>query len=93
MVLTFAAAREANAVDTQSTAMGFVNMCVVVSGAFYPPLMGLILDTNWTGETVASARVYEFSAYSQAAYVMIVGYIVGLVAALLVRESNCRQYG
>ena len=92
MVVTFAAAREANPVDVQSTTMGFVNMCVVVSGAFYPPLMGWILDKNWAGVMEQAARIYEFSAYSQAAFVMIAGYAIGLVAALLVKESHCRQY-
>lgn len=93
MVVTFAAGREANPIDTQSTTMGFINMCVVASGAFYPALMGWILDNNWGGVMINSARVYEFSAYSQAAYVMIAGYLVGLVAALLVKESHCQQYG
>jgi len=91
MVLAFACAREHNPAGMGSSAMGFVNVAVVGSGALFQPLIGVLLDLNWTGDLVAGARVYAPEAYRRAFSMLPVGCAAGITAALLMRETFARQ--
>ena len=62
-IVCFAIAKENHPPRLAATGMGFVNAMVTGAGALFQPLMGLLLDFAWTGETSAGARVYDLSAY------------------------------
>ena len=91
MVLAFASVREHNKPGTGGSAMGFVNMAVVGSGALFQPLIGLLLDLNWDGALAAGARVYSPGTYGLALSVLPVGCAIGLAASLSMKESFARQ--
>jgi hypothetical protein len=56
----------------------------------FQPLIGLLLDFAWSGETVAGARVYDLAAYHLAFSSLLVSGLTGLVCLLAVRETYCR---
>ncbi len=91
MVLGFAAVREHNPPQMCSTAMGIVNVAVVGSGALFQPLIGFLLDLQWTGEMAAGVRVYTAEAYRTAFGALTVAGGMGLAATLLMKESFGRQ--
>ena len=91
MVLAFAAVREHNPPQMSSTAMGLVNVAVVGSGALFQPLIGFLLDLQWSGEMVAGVRVYTAEAYRTAFGVLTLAGGMGLAATLLMKESFGRQ--
>lgn len=91
MVIGFASVREHNPPQMSSTAMGIVNVAVVGSGALFQPLIGLLLDLQWTGEMVAGVRVYTTEAYRTAFGALTVAGVVGLAATLLMKESLGRR--
>jgi MFS family permease len=92
MAVSYAATREHNAKGGTGAALGFVNMCSVLGGAVFQPLLGWLLDLQWDGNLVAGARVYAVEAYRLAFLVLPALPIAGFIAALRVRETWCRPY-
>jgi len=90
MVIGFGAVRELNRRENSATALGLVNMFVVGSGAILQPLIGWLLDLNWSGELLEGARVYDATAYSVAFTALVASNALGLACVLGLRETYCR---
>ena len=69
-----------------------MNMGVVGSGAVMQPLLGWLLDLNWTGEILDGARIYGEHAYSTAFLFILAANILALVCCVLLRETYCRPF-
>jgi len=93
MTVCFGSVKELNDANYSSTSLGLMNMCIVGSGAVMQPLVGWLLDLNWTGEMLDGARVYAASNYSLAFTSLLVLNFGAFVAALFLRETHCRQLG
>ncbi len=93
MTACFSSVKELNNLEYSSTALGLVNMCIVGAGAVMQPLIGWLLDMNWSGTIVDGARVYSASAYTSAFSSLLVVNLVALVGSLLLRETRCKQVG
>ena len=92
-VLSFAAGREHNLPEVAGTAMGFVNMTLMMAGALFQPLIGWLLDLNWDGTMVDGARFYSLEAFHTAFLAFGVSGGLAVVAALLVGETHGRTIG
>lgn len=90
MVVCLALARELVAPDMAGAATGFVNMANVGSGALLQPLLGLVLDLNWTGVAVDGVRSYSPHAFDMAFVILPCCAAGALLMAWLVPESRCR---
>ncbi|MBI3451332.1 MAG: MFS transporter [Rhodospirillales bacterium] len=91
MALTFAIAREHNSPLASGAAIGLVNTACMGAAAVLQPVLGLVLDLNWVGETVGGARLYSVEAY-HIAFLFLIGWLAfGVVGALLVRETRCQN--
>lgn len=88
MVVAYGAVRELNRQEDSATALSLVNMFVVGSGAILQPLIGWLLDLQWTGEQLDGARVYDASAYALAFATLVAANGIGLVCALGLRETR-----
>ena len=67
-------------------------MCTVLSGAVSQPVVGLLLDLSWGGETVNGARVYALSAYRDA-FVLLPGcFLLGILVWLALKETHGRPF-
>jgi MFS family permease len=93
MTVCFGSVKELNDANYSSTSLGLMNMCIVGSGAVMQPLIGWLLDSNWTGEMLDGARVYAASNYSLAFTSLLILNSTAFVAALFLRETRCRQLG
>ena len=91
MVVCFGLVREWNHAKNTASAVGFTNMWVVASGAVMQPLIGWLLDRQWSGEMISDVRVYSSDAYQVALSSLIVLSVLALIAALLVRETYCQS--
>ena len=92
MTACFSSVKELNDLEYSSTALGLMNMCIVGSGAVMQPLIGWLLDMNWTGTIIDGARVYSASAYTSAFSSLLVVNLSALIGALLLRETRCKQH-
>jgi MFS family permease len=91
-ILCFALVRENHPATLSGTAFGFLNGMVTGAGALFQPLVGVLLDLAWTGETALGARVYDIAAYRIAFASLIACCLVGLACLLAVRETYCRPH-
>jgi MFS family permease len=91
MTVCFSSVRELNKLEYSSTGLGLMNMCVVGAGAVMQPMIGWLLDMNWTGSTVDGARVYTENAYTLAFSSLLVVNVAAFVGSLLLRETRCSQ--
>jgi hypothetical protein len=57
------------------------------------PLIGWILDINWSGSMEDGARIYSASNYTIAFTSLLLVNAMALLAALFLRETHCRQVG
>lgn len=90
-IACFALVRAIHPPDVISTAIGLVNGMITGAGALFQPLIGLLLDVAWTGETSAGARVYDRVAFTWALSSLIVVVAAGLSAALVLRDADTRH--
>lgn len=92
MSVSYAVAREHNAGGGTGAALGFVNMCSVLGGAVFQPLIGWLLDLQWDGTLAAGARVYALESY-RSAFVVLPGlFVAALLCVWRIRETRCRPY-
>ncbi len=91
MTVCFGSMKEHNDLNYSSTSLGMMNMCVVGSGAVMQPLIGWLLDLNWSGETIDGARIYSAQAYTNAFVSLILLNLSAFIAGLFLRETHCKQ--
>ena len=91
MTVCFGSVKELTDANYSSTSLGLMNMCIVGSGAVMQPLIGWLLDLNWSGEMLAGARIYSPSNYTLAFSSLLCANLAALIAALCLRETHCQQ--
>ncbi|MCH9633253.1 MAG: hypothetical protein S4CHLAM6_16060 [Chlamydiae bacterium] len=90
-ILSFAVIKDINSPTGIATAIGFNNMAVVLGGAVFQPLVGLILKWNWDGSLLGNTPFYTNYDYAIALVIIPLCYLVCCaVSALCIRETNCK---
>ena len=62
-MLTFPLAKESVPARLAGTVSGIANMGMMLGGMVMQPLVGIVLDMNWSGDLVDGVRTYRFDAY------------------------------
>ncbi len=88
MSVAFALVRGYNAPSETGAAFGFVNGATTATGAVFQPLIGLLLDLGWQGETAAGARIYSAETYQVALSVLLAFLLSALLLSLILREAK-----
>ena len=89
-ILTFAVVKDINDPQHLATAIGFNNMAVVVGGAIFQPLVGLLLQWHATHHSSAITSVYSLEDYTFALTAIPFCYIGGwLVSRYKIQETDC----
>lgn len=88
--LTWASAKEVNPPALSGMATSVVNTGSFMGAAILQPLVGWFMDQHWDGRLLANARVYSEQNYQLGLGIMLGCAVVGLLGALLIRETNCR---
>ena len=91
IVVLMGISREWNRTTHSATTLGFVNMGVVGSGAVMQPVIGALLDLNWSGQLHNGARIYSAEAYAFAFQSLIAVLLVAILCVLFIKESHCEQ--
>lgn len=91
LVLNFAFAKESVPARLAGTASGIANMGVMFGGLVMQPLVGFMLDHQWSGTMAGGVRVYGFTAYRDGFALILAWGALALVLLALTRETRCRQ--
>lgn len=89
--LSWACAKEVSPPALSGMATSFVNAGQFLAVGILQPLVGWLLDRGWHGELVEGARRYAPGDYRLALGVLLALTVAGVVAALFLRETNCRN--
>lgn len=87
--VSFAVVKDNNPPELVGTASGFNNLSVLLGGAIFQPVVGIILNNsgNWT--MINNIPVYTVASYNLALLVMPCCYLASLIIALfLLKESH-----
>ena len=93
-IVIFAVARESTSPIIGGTVIACTNMMVMMSGVIFQPLIGVLLDMNWTGALLENGvRLYSASNFMFALSVLPVGTIVALITICLMKETHGKLRG
>lgn len=90
LAVSYAVASEINPRRVAGTSIAFSNMASVLIGAAFQPIIGWFLDLQWHGRMINNVPVYSAHAFRMALIALPLCLILGFVAALFVRETNCQ---
>lgn len=88
MSVAYALVRGHNAPSELGATFGFVNCATTATGAIFQPLIGWLLDLNWTGETAAGARIYSAETFQTSLSVLLVFLASAILLSLLLAEAR-----
>lgn len=92
MIVLFGSVRELNRPSNNAAAMGFCNMFVVGSGGIMQFLLGWMLDKSAAGTDASPAQqIYSATDFGFAFNALLVTSALALLAAVLIRETDCQQ--
>jgi len=87
--VSFAVVTENNPLHLVGTASGFNNLSVLIGGAIFQPLVGVVLHHSTDWRLVNAVPVYAVSAYQKALLVMPSCYLLSLLLVLFcLKESH-----
>ena len=91
-LICFAVAKDINRPSVTSTAMGFNNMAVVLSGAVFQPIVGWILAKLWDGSILDGAPVYSTHSYTLALLSVPGCYLISwIISTFFIKETFCKH--
>jgi sugar phosphate permease len=88
-ILVFAICHEASQMKIAGTAIALTNMIVMVGGNVFQPVIGKLLDAQWTNVLVHGARVYPISAYQMSLSVLPISVLLAFIITFFIRETHC----
>ena len=88
MVTSFALVREVSAPEIGGSVVGIVNSMTVASGALLQPLVGALLDAQWSGAVIDGARVYSASDFRWSFSIVFLSTLVGFVTSLTLKKNR-----
>jgi MFS family permease len=92
VAVAYAVSGEINRHEVTGTSVAFGNMASIIIGSFLQPIIGFLLDSNWTGELTAKGiRVYSTHDYHLALLVFPIGLLVSIFFVLILKETNCKM--
>lgn len=90
-VLSFAVVRENNQRVNHAAAIGFNNMAVVISGAFFQPIVGKLIQMHWDGKLLNGMPVYSSGDYFAGMVVIPMAFAIGIVfSSFFINETHCQ---
>jgi sugar phosphate permease len=88
IAIKFASIKDMVQPSVQGIASGLVNIGGFASAAVAQPVFGYILDQGWVGDMMEGARVYPLQAFQQGLWLCCALTVLGLLGALLVKETH-----
>ncbi len=89
MIISFAFAMESVPRSLSGTVSGLTNMGVMMGPMLLQPVVGKILDFNWTGEMIDKTRFYSLEAYEYGFIPMIGWVVLSTIILFFTKETYC----
>lgn len=87
-ILCFAISSENSPRHLVATASAFTNFLIMMGGFASQPLIGMILDAAWSGQTLNTIRVYSASSYQLSFAILPVAFLIGFILTFWLKETG-----
>jgi len=87
-VLVFPIGVELTSKAIAGTAVAATNFLVMLNLMFLQPLVGKILDMQWTGKIVNGVNFYSAESYQHAMLIVPIAFVIGLALSFMVKETH-----
>lgn len=88
-IIVFAVARESSQEKISGTAIALMNFFVMIGGAVFQPVIGILLDMHWSGEVLPNGvHVYSAANFNFALSVLPIGVVVALITIFFMKETH-----
>lgn len=86
-IIVFALCHEVSSIKIAGTAIALTNMIIMIGGNVFQPLVGKLLDLQWSGTMVNGARVYSLQDYKVALCVLPICFFLAIIVTFFIRET------
>ena len=90
-ILVFAIACEAESFKLAGTVIALTNTIVMIGGNVFQPVIGKLLDMEWSGTMADGIRVYSPEAYQFALSVLPIGIAIAVFILFFIRETHAKS--
>ncbi|HLD17085.1 MAG TPA: MFS transporter [Coxiellaceae bacterium] len=90
-IISYPLIAESNPLSLTGTAEGLAST-LIMAGGFVQLLAGYLIELHWSHKTIHHISVYSQNDYQLAMWIMPIGFIGSLIAALVVKETYCRPF-
>ncbi len=90
-VLSYPAIAELNPIALTSTAVSIASVSIMLSGAIFQPFFGWIMQLHWDHTVVDGVPMYSAHDFLNAMMIMPVSFILGLIIAIMIKETYCKS--
>ena len=90
-VLSYPTIAELNPTALTGTALSIASLTIMSSGMIFDPLFGWFLELNWDKTIVNNTPVYSLHDFNTAMWIMPIAFIIGIVIAFMISETNCES--
>ena len=92
VVNAYAIAAEMNPLPITGLSVAFANMASVIIGVLFIPLIGFLLDYQWTGMIDHGVRLYTHAAYYKALFMLPMCFVISLAVLYFIEETHCKSH-
>lgn len=91
-IISYPTIAESNPKALTGTATGVASVLIMGGGAVFQPFFGWLMDLHWNGLTVNNVAMYSHQDYLRGMAIMPIAFLIGLLAAILMRDTRCQPY-
>lgn len=89
-VISYPTIAESNSPALTATAVSVISFTTQGGDAVFQSWFGDLVQSNWSGEMVAHVPHYSAAAFEHAFLMIPVGFVIAIIAAIFIKETNCR---
>ena len=89
-IISYPVITESNSPAITGTSLGLSSTLIIGSYGVFQPLFGMIMDLTWDKTIVNGTPIYSQHDFLMAFMLIPAGFIVGLIATALIKETNCK---
>ena len=89
-IISYAVVAESNSAELTGASEGVASV-LIMAGGFLIPVFAQLLDVYWNHRLVGHLPVYSLKSFDFAFMLMPVGFVLALLAAFAIKETNCKS--
>lgn len=90
-VLAYPTVTESNPLALTGSSLSLASTIIMSGGAIFQPLVGTLLEMNWSGVRVDDIPIYSHANYKFALWLLPICIVIAGIMVLLIRETYCRR--